>query len=311
VIPIPVSLIGRPFTTREAKAAGVSPTVLGGPQFTRIHRGVHIVRGTELDLTQRIAAARLALPVDAHLSHISRIQQLGLNIGMPHPLHFTVARDLHVTPRGVFLHRTKVLPPLTEGGVSPAAAFLSVAYSRTLLDVIVVGDWLLNHELMSTEEVAHLAHRDAWRPGAAQAIYALPNLTGRAASPQETRSRCYLVFAGLPEPLVNVPLTDDPNSPILDLFCPEWMLAWEYEGGHHFRDAAQIKRDTWRYALVREHLVEYMQIYDAVLTNPRAFVIRSFQLLTSRGYAGPPPDFGARWNSLGQRIPRNLPRPAR
>jgi hypothetical protein len=306
---LPTALSTRPFTTREAAAAGVGRGALSGPRFERIHRGVYVISGFALDLPMRIAAAKLALPADAHLSHATRVQQLGLQIGSPDPLHFTIARDLHVIPRGVFLHRTKVLPPLTDGGVSPAAAFLSIANERPLLDVIVVGDWLLQNEHMTTDEVAHLAHRESWRPGAAQALFALPWLNGRAASPQETRSRCYLVFAGLPEPLVNVPLTDDPNSPVLDLYCPEWHFAWEYEGAHHFRDAAQIKRDVWRYAELRANSVDYLQIYDEVLANPRSFVLRSHQLLAARGYCGPRPDFGVRWNSLTRPIPRNLPRP--
>jgi len=309
VISIPDGLLTRPFTSHEALAAGVKRGALNGPRFERIHRGVYVVKGLKLDLTQRIAAARLALPRDAHLSHITRIQQLGLELGPPDPLHFTVDRDLHVTPRGVFLHRTKRLPPTTSGGVSPAAAFLSIADRLPLLDVLVVGDWLLHQDLMSLEELATLAHRDSWRPGAAQALWVMPHLDGRAASPQETRSRCYLVFAGLPKPLVNVPLTDEPGSPILDLLLREWMFAFEYEGGHHFRSAVQIKRDVWRYALVREAGVGYMQIYDEVLAQPRGFVLRAHQLLAARGYGGPAPDFGARWMSLSQRVPANLSRP--
>lgn len=169
MISVPADLAIRPFTTAEALAMGVGRGALAGSRFERLHRGVYVVRGLQLSLETRIAAARLALPDDAHLSHSTRIQQLGLHMGSTETLHFTVDRDLHVTPRGVFLHRTKVRPPLAEDGVAPAVAFLSIADAWTLMDAIVVGDWLLHRELMSLEEVLHIVHREPWRPGAAQA----------------------------------------------------------------------------------------------------------------------------------------------
>ena len=93
---IPHQLCGGPFLYADAIDAGVTPAMLRTRRFRKIHRGVYVLADVELDLVGRIAAARLALPPDARLSHLSRIQELGLRIGPEAPLHFTVARDHHV-----------------------------------------------------------------------------------------------------------------------------------------------------------------------------------------------------------------------
>lgn len=295
---IPEALHGRPFTTQDARRAGVTPDELRGPRFRRLHRGVYVAADAELDFAMHVEAARLALPADAKLSHESRLRMAGLDIGTALPLHFTVARDLHVTPSNVFLHRTRVMPPTDDDGVTAAAAFVGIAAHRRLLDLIGIGDWLLHHDLISAVELTELGHRQAWRPGARDVLAAAPHLNGRAASIPESETRAVLAFAGLPVPEVNVPVSDSPDGPIADLYYRRWRLALEYEGRHHLRDAAQIKRDAWRYGWMREADIEYIQIYAEMLAHPLALVTHVHQVLVRRGYDGPPPRFGRKWNSL-------------
>jgi hypothetical protein len=59
----------------------------------------------------------------------------------------------------------------------------------------------------------------------------------------------------------------------------------------------------WRYGLIRAHGVEYLQVYDEMLTYPIAFVRQVFGLLEERGYTGQRPEFGRRWHSLSRPIP--------
>lgn len=301
---IPAELAGGPFRYADALAAGVTPAMLRTSRFRRVHRGVYVVANDPLDFAGRLAAARLALPADARLSHISRIQDLGLQIGATAPLHFTVARDHHVVPRGVLLHRTKVMPPADPVGVRPAAAFIGVCDAMTLIDLIVIGDWLLHEGHMSVIEVRELSRRQRWRPGARQALYVTRFLDGAAASPEESRMRSYVRFAQLPAPKVNVRIFDDPNSPIGDLWLEEYRLVLEFEGAHHFTDAQQLKRDIWRYAELRGADVEYIQVTHEMLAQPRAFVLHVERTLRRRGYVGPPPVFGDRWASLVRPVAR-------
>lgn len=306
--PIPDSLRHGPFTVSQAANFGVTRRMLMGGRFRQLHRGVHVVADHLMSSNDWLAAARLAMPADARLSHISRIQALGLDYGPTEPVHFTVPRDLHLTQldRSIFLHRTEVLPPCDDIGVRPAAAFIQYLTNHSLLDAIRVGDWLLHNDHMSVDELRQLAHAQGWRPGAAQVESVAIWLNGRAASLPESSCRVYLTAAGLPTPQVNVPVLNSPNSPVSDLWIPEYRLAIEHEGGHHFRDASQIKRDIWRYGVMRESDAAYVQVFDDVLRHPRAYVYLVHQQLVHRGYEGPRPTFGTRWRMLHAR-PRALP----
>lgn len=295
---VPASLNGRAFTTSEALRAGVTSDELRGPSFLRLHRGVYVTADHDVSFATRVEAARLALPADAHLSHATRIRVAGLDYGPADPLHFTVGRDLHVTPSGIVLHRTKVMPPVDEVGVTPASAFIGVAATARLIDLIGIGDWLLHRQVMSTLELREIAHAHRWRPGAHQALAVASHLNARAASVPESETRAVVTFAGLPEPEVNVPIFDTPGSPITDLYFRKWRVALEYEGGHHLLDRHQIKRDAWRYAQMRDAGIEYVQIYAEMLAQPRTLATHVHRVLTKRGYEGPPPTFDRRWNRL-------------
>lgn len=250
---------------------------------------------TDLDW---IYAANLAMPERAHLSHSTRIRQLGFDRGSLRPFHFTIRGDLHLAVRDIFLHRTEVMPPTDAVGVTPAAAFIGVCSTARVIDAIVVGDWLLHRGHMTSVELRELANRDRWRPGAEAALWVAQHLTERSRSPKESELRPLFTFAGLPEPEVNSPLADEPDSPIGDLVWRKWMVVMEFEGKHHFRNDAQIRRDIGRYAWMRERSYAYLQATNEMLVHPRAVVTSGYQLLVKRGYGGPPPDFGETWQSL-------------
>lgn len=305
--PIPTELHGRIFTTKEGLAAGLTPRMLRGSRFTRIHRGVYAVAGHELDLASRVRAAQLVLPSDAHLTHLSRIRALGLDWPGDDRIHFVVARDHHVTPDGVFLHRTEVLPPIDDVGVTPAAAFIALCGSEPLLDLVAIGDWLLHREHMTLGELVEVARAQTWRAGSRQAMLVSERLDGRSASVAESRLRLMFACAGLPRPEVNVPVVNDPNSPVGDQVFRRWRVVVEHEGGHHFSDADQIRRDVWRYSEMRRLGVDYVQVFAAMMYQPRAVVLKVHEALVSRGYEGPPPDFGEQWRSLFAKV-RPTPR---
>jgi hypothetical protein len=136
----------------------------------------------------------------AQLSHVSRLRSLGLDVGEQRPVHLTVDHDQQVAIDDVVLHHTDVLPPLDADGVTPASAFVQYCATATVLEAIVAGDWLLHRRHVSVEEVADLAARDDWRPGARQARVVLGDLTGRSRSPRESELRAVVAHAGLPVP---------------------------------------------------------------------------------------------------------------
>lgn len=298
-IPVPESIRSRPFTAAEARAAGVSEKVLRGHRFRRLFARVWVCVDHSMTRLDWITAATLAAPSRAQLSHISRLQALGLDFGPEEPYHFTVAGDLHIALDDMFVHRTQVLPPLDDVGVTPATAFLQLCATARMIDAIKVGDWLLHHRHMALVEVVELAHRDDWRPGAAEVLRVVPYLDPASRSLKESETRAVVIFSGLPKPEVNVDLVVDGRwLGCVDLLFRIWLLVLEYEGRQHAETSEQFAKDITRYAGFREESVAYLQVTNDMLRAPRQLVRRVHGMLAARGYDGGPPLFADRWASL-------------
>ena len=285
--------------------------MLNGSSYRRLFPAVWVLRAHVMTDADWILAASLAMPARARMSHLTRIQALGLDFGPLRPFHFIVAADLHLDVPDIFLHRTEVLPPVDSVGVTPAAAFIGFCATARLIDAIKVGDWLLHEKHMSVLEVAELARRDHWRPGARQVMRVLAHLDGRSRSLKESETRALLEFAGLPAPEVNHDIVEDGVFLACgDLVYLAWKLVVEYEGRQHAEDTAQFNTDISRYKRLRGRQWEYEQITQELLRQPRTMVRHVHQKLVDRGYDGPAPVFGSRWQSLFEPI-RLTPHPGR
>lgn len=300
---LPDELLTGPFTRQRALALGVSSRMLEGDRFVRVFPRVWRATDHILSPAELVTAAALALPAHVQLTGITRIQQLGLDFGPRTPIRFVVAGDLHLALAGVFLHRTKKLPPIDDVGVTPAAAFLAYAARARVVDAIKVGDWMVSAGHLAIENVRALALTEPWRDGAHEALWVLDHLDGRSRSVKESETRAVLVFAGLPRPDVNgaVDLGDDATA-IGDLVYRRWGLVVEYEGGHHQQDRTQYVSDLDRYALLRAHKVRYVQVTHEKLSHAKTLVGEVFRELVAAGYDGPPPVFGPNWRRLFQRV---------
>ncbi|WP_157432735.1 hypothetical protein [Aeromicrobium sp. Root472D3] len=307
--PVPPHLAWRAFSRSEAVDAGITPRMLQHPRFVQVHPSVYRLGAVDLDERGRIAAARLALPPDARISHATRLRMLGVERGPLLPLHFTVPRDLHLDLPGIVLHRTVVMPPHDDDAVSVEAAFIGYVASARLVDRVVVGDWLLHRGFTSVGRLLALADAQSWRPGVAELREVVPLLDSRSRSIPESEVRVCLQAAGLPRPEVNVDVHDDAGSFVAcgDLLYRLWRLLIEYEGGQHFTDADQIASDVDRYARVRREGWSYVQVTKKHLRAPKAMVGRVHRELVSAGYDGPSPVFGSMWDELF-RQPKPRPR---
>jgi hypothetical protein len=283
----------------------MTPRQLGGKYLVMVFPRVYRCRDHVMTDDDWILAATLTMPDRAQLSHVSRIQALGLGVGGVLPVHFTIAGDHHIDTDDVFLHRTQVLPPLDDVGVSPAVAFIQFCATAHLIDAVAVGDWLLHRRHMTIIEVAEIARSQSWRPGARQVRRVLPLLDAGAMSIRESMVRVRIEFAGLPRPEVNVPITIGGELlGVGDLLLRCVMLVVEYEGRHHAESVQQFNRDITRYASFRRHAIEYLQITNEVFDRPKVMVQRVHGRMCELGYAGPAPVFGDRWDALTAPIPR-------
>ncbi|WP_369640751.1 endonuclease domain-containing protein, partial [Nocardia sp. JMUB6875] len=71
-----------------------------------------------------------------------------------------------------------------------------------------------------------------------------------AESPQESETRLLLVAAGFPRPATQIPVFDETGRFVarLDMGWPEWKVAVEYDGSHHWTDKRQYAHDIDRHA---------------------------------------------------------------
>lgn len=257
-VAIPVQLTRGPFTFQEARAAGLSEKVLRGKRFRRLFPRVWVLSSYEMHDRDWICAAELALPRHAQASHLTRLRKLGLNMGSLFPLHFTVQGELHLDLERIELHRTRVMLPTDDQGVTPAGAFVQIAANGRVIDLIKVGDWLLHHGHMSMGDLLATASRDPWRPGAAATTKIINRLDRRSHSLEESETRALVEFAGLPLPESNVDvLVGGRFIACVDLLFRAWLLVLEYEGRQHAEDPIQFNRDIARYADLRDGRLEY------------------------------------------------------
>jgi hypothetical protein len=305
---IPEELLTAPFTRRHAVQLGVTKTMLAGSRFVRVYPRVWRHRDLQMSWDDEILAARLALPGHARLTHITRLQLLGVDVGPRRPLHFVVEGELHLALDGVFLHRTKQLAPCDDIAVSPAAAYLAYCSSARLIDAIVVGDRLLYDQHTTTNDIVALALAAPWRDGADEALFVLDWLDDRSRSVKESETRAVLVASGLPVPEVNhrVDLGDDAIA-FGDLVYLSPLLVVEFQGGQHQRDRAQYISDIERFALYRDHGVPYLEVTRESLGRPKTLVGTVYRKLVALGYDGPVPAFGSRWASLFRPVRELLP----
>jgi very-short-patch-repair endonuclease len=301
--PIPAELAAGPFTRTAARQLGVTDRQLDGARFARVFPGVYRLSSHEMSESDWVAAAGLALPDDARITGLTRIRALGLDYGPTRPLRFVVARDHHVALDGVFLHRTRRLPPTDAVGVVVEAAYVAYCARARVLDAVKVGDWLLNRGHMTVESLNALAVADRWRDGAREALWVTDHLDGACRSLPESETRLVLAFAGLPKAEVNTQVDVGEDVVVLgDLVFAEWGTVVEYEGGHHQRDRDQYVKDLDRYELLRGAGQRYVQVTRERLSHPRTLVGRVYRELLAAGYAGPPPECGDRWNQLFQPV---------
>ena len=150
------------------------------------------------------------------------------------------------------------------------ALFDETRRARTLRDAVVAIDMMAAAELVSVARMrAYVARRNGWT-GVALVRRALDLAGDASRSPNETRLRLvWQLDAGLPRPLVNVPVFDRDRRllGIPDLLDPDAGLIGEFDGAMH-RSATRHSRDVDREAGFRDHLLEVYRVTGLDLGRP-------------------------------------------
>lgn len=242
-----------PFTREQARARGITDRQLRGAGYRQLLHGVYVSSAASAVPLLRTRAALLVHPPGAVATHFSAARVRGAPVPAHSFEHVTVARaedrrqrhGLRCHVAALALADIKVVNGLRVS--SAHRMFLELASGLGLVDLVVVGDWLVRNEFVTCESLVGYCATTHERY-AAHARRAASYVRARVDSPMETRLRMLLVLAGLPEPEVNVEVRDSHGVVVLrlDLSYPSIHLAVEYDGRQHLESVAQWERDVER-----------------------------------------------------------------
>lgn len=277
----------------EGRAAGLSPDDLRSPSLRAPFRGVRVAAGLPDSLALRCRAAALALPASAAFDGVTAAALLDLPLPRLDPARPVVVRVPPGGPeprvRGVRVRIGPVGPSSGPGlrvmSATECWAALAGDPRLTVDDLVVVGDALARRGLLPRLRAtvdAYAGRRDVRRLREALSL-----VRERVDSPQETRTRLVLVRAGLPEPVVNVPVHAADGSGWLfrpDLQWAGVRVALEYDGRDHVADDGRRSRDNARRELAERHGWQVLVAVSVDLGRGRAaFVRRVEDALRERG----------------------------
>lgn len=217
-------------------------------------------------------------------------------------VHITVVGDAPRSRRqGIRAHSTTAAAvPTTIDGLrvsTPMQAFLELASSLDLVELVALGDSLVKRKHFTPE--ALVAAAAGWAGnGAARARKAAGFVRAGVDSPKETHLRMLLVLAGLPEPTVNLIIRNSDGSWRMrfDLSYPGFKLIIEYDGRQHAENSVQWRRDLSR----REELDRLgwrliVVTSDDLRDAPEAVLNRVREALIDRGAVGVRRRFKTEW----------------
>lgn len=291
----------RPFTRAAGIRAGIPARDFRGTRFQVLLRGVYVDREVEVTPRVRALAALALVDESAYASHVSAARTYGVPVPTFPEEHVTVTdpaqrrvRDgvrCHVRPES----RVRVIAGVRVS--APAQLFVELASLLTLVDLVIAGDHLVRKGQVTCRELI-AACADLPGESGRQARRAASLVREGVDSPMETRVRLLLVFAGIPEPRVNLTIRDVLGDPIrrYDLAWPEVKVIVEYDGRHHVERIEQWESDLERREQIDDEDWRILVVVSSgVFKDPAATVDRVFRLLRRRGLPGLPAEPSAAW----------------
>lgn len=269
--PFPEDAIRQPLTRYDAAERHLSRDEVDGPLWPTSFRGVHHWLGVDTaEPRVRIEALAKVLPDGAAIGGWAAAYLFGATdvdgiVGdrhrlMPIPICLQPGVQVRVRP-GTVVWRSEFGPNelVSRSGIpvlSPVRTCFDVIRRAPNLTEAVVGiDSMLRYGLVDRVDVEmYLADRPRWR-GSPQARRALEFADAGVRSCAESRLRVlWVVDAGLPPPVVNVPVFDRLGNllGLPDLFDADAGLAGEYDGSDH-RTIGRHTADNVREELFETH----------------------------------------------------------
>jgi very-short-patch-repair endonuclease len=292
--PLPASLTGAPFTTADARGAGVGNRRLQRPDVDRPFHGIASAVPID-DAVTRLRAYGLRLLDGQVLSHTTAL----ILWGVPVPdersevVHVSVAFP-RTPPRaeGVRGHSLQRIAPTMLFGMpvsGPAAAWYEAAAILAVPHLVAAGDALLTGRrrngvrgpgLVTLAELVAASMTRVRAGGAARARRALELVRAGIDSPRETGLRLLLGRHRLPEPAVDQAIAVA-GAVVLhaDLAYPAARIALEYDGDVHRTDRRRWMADIRRRELMEDAGWRVVRVVAEDLADPGPLIARLRRLL--------------------------------
>ena len=196
-----------PFTSAEAREAGISAKKLRGGRYQRLFHGLHLSAEVVATPALRAKAVLRICPPGSQASHFTAAELWGGIVPSQPLTHISCPQPgWRIERRGVASHRLNRLAKSSgHYGLrvsSPEQTFIDLACSLSLVDLVVLGDSLVKAGRTTVDRLVGATNDWAgW--GARPARRAAGLVRKGVDSPMETRLRLLMVLAGLPEPVVN------------------------------------------------------------------------------------------------------------
>ncbi|XAS77913.1 DUF559 domain-containing protein [Dermatophilaceae bacterium Sec6.4] len=212
-------------------------------------------------------------------SHHTAARLLGGIVPDTDEVHLATVLDKRSRTHGIRTHRYPAAPIVTTcRGVPTTTAeqtFVDLAGCLDLVDLVVLGDSLIRHGRTTPEQLISMTDSSSVR-GAVRARKAARLVRVEVDSAYETRLRLLIMFAGLPEPVINYCILDGQGRTArrFDLSYPHLMLAIEYDGRDHIDRESQWRNDITRREELESAGWRFMVITGADLLQHPEHVLR-------------------------------------
>jgi very-short-patch-repair endonuclease len=249
-------LKGRPFTSEDARAVGLTYKQLRSSAYRHLFHDVYVDATEPATVQLRAAAIGLVLPDDAVVGLTAGAWLHGADVrDRRHPEIEVIAQRGDQIRRAGIKATSAMLTPedVTEVlGVpvtTPTRTAFDLARRRDLVEAVVGIDAMLNRGGANLRELAeYTATHRKWRY-VRTVDAALTHAEPLSESPMETRQRMRFVLAGLPRPRAQVPVEGADGVPFayIDNGYEQFRVGADYDGEDHSA--------RWRYDLERQERV--------------------------------------------------------
>ncbi|MCU1480319.1 MAG: hypothetical protein JWQ19_1105 [Subtercola sp.] len=294
----------------DALARGVSEKRLRGRDLATPFRGVRTTPTDVADVEAQCASYRPRMPDSQFFSHITaaRLWQVPLPVRFSprEPVHVSSKHRARVVCPGVVCHqprdpaiRVRVLAGFRV--TDAATTWCQLASILSLDDLVIAGDSFIlvprypdkrahTPRPYTTPELLRQRVSKYHGPGKRKLVGALELVRIGAESAAETRLRLLMIRSGLPEPELNVDISDARGVFIArgDLYYPRWKVLVEYDGDQHRTDTETYESDMTRADDLRASGVTMIRVRKAGLGPKRARTLLSIRrALSLAGWHAP------------------------